>query len=474
MSLSPDFQTQFANLPVLLKSSPDAWQAAVNRRLAWVRTARGKQFRPNGAWSTAMFMAGRGFGKTRIGAEETWWQAALNPDWRLAVVAPTQSDLRKVVFEGESGLLARIPKECLLGGTEEAAYNKSLAQLRLWNGSLITGYSAEQPGRLRGPQHHFAWCDELAAWAPAKMQETWDMMQFGLRLGDDPRVLVTTTPQPYELVYNLTKDPTTRLIRGSTYENAANLAATFLKKMQSYEGTELGRQELHAELVDLDSRAILKKGWWRPWDQHTPDGTGSYPGRPALAFASIDGAYTEDEQNDATACTVWFVYVDPLGNTRILCRYAWKERLEFPDLIERLKATVDNFKLGRILIEAKGPGLSLIQEIRRQRPEVVTHAWNPGRADKIARAHRVAPMLKDGMVFAASKIGEDGAPAIIPAVQEAVDECSRFPFASHDDLTDSVTQALNFVREMGFELFEQDRPAAPPPGYNPVRGDALY
>jgi hypothetical protein len=408
-------------------------------------------------------MAGRGFGKTRIGAEEAWWYAQTNPGHRLAIVAPTQDDLRKVCLEGESGLLACCPPEVLLGGSIDDAYNSTSAVVRFANGSLITGYSAEKPNRLRGPQHHWAWCDELAGWEPLRMQETWDMLQFGLRLGDCPRALVTTTPKPYPLIYGLVKDARARVVSGSTYENLDNLAPTFRRKILAYEGTELGRQEIYAELVDLDSRAILKAGWWRLWPDIDPEGRAIYPD-PVLAFASVDGAYTEKEENDATAVTVWYVFVDTYGRARVLLRYAWEDRLEFPDLIDRLKRTVRHFGLKRLVIEAKANGLSIIQELRRHQPDLIIHPWVP-RGDKVARAHSVTPLLAQGLVSGAARIREGEVdPEFIGAVQQAIDACKVFPFAEHDDMADSVVQGLDFIQRQGFELFDVDAPPPPPIG----------
>src|SRR5205085_70293 len=116
------------------------------------------------------------------------------------------------------------------------------------NGAIATTYSADEPERLRGPQHDAAWCDEIASW---RYPEAWDMLMFGLRLGTDPRVVVTTTPKPIKIIRELLADPTTVVTRGSTYDNRANLAPAFLQQIvRKYEGTRLGRQELNAEILD--------------------------------------------------------------------------------------------------------------------------------------------------------------------------------------------------------------------------------
>lgn len=158
------------------------------------------------------------------------------------MAAPTWADVRDTCFEGESGLLAVLPQSAV------ETYNRSLLELVLANGTRLKGFSADTPDRLRGPQHHAAWCDELAAWA---YPDAWDQLQFGLRLGARPFVVATTTPRPTPLLRGLIADPRTHVTRGSTFDNAANLPAETLARLRArYEGTRLGRQELLAELLD--------------------------------------------------------------------------------------------------------------------------------------------------------------------------------------------------------------------------------
>ena len=161
---------------------------------------------------------------------------------RIALVAPTAADARDVIVEGESGILAVSPP------VDRPHYEPSKRRLTWPNGAIATTYSADEPERLRGPQHDAAWCDELGAW---RYPEAWDMLMFGLRLGTDPRVMVTTTPRPTKLIKDLVADPTVAISRGSTYQNRENLAGAFLEQIvKKYEGTRLGRQELNAELLD--------------------------------------------------------------------------------------------------------------------------------------------------------------------------------------------------------------------------------
>ena len=454
--------------------------AAIRARLTWLQRSRRKQRPPAGDWSNWLLLAGRGFGKTRIGAEDTWWACARGgprgEPIRHAVVAPTSADLRRVCFEGESGILSVAPAEVFAGGSADAAYNASLGEIHFANGSIVQGFSAEQPRRLRGPQFHRAWCDELAAWEYP--QATWDMLQFCLRLGTRPRSIVTTTPRPLPIVAQLMADKATVLTRGSTFENRSNLAAGFFASLAKYEGTELGRQELYAELLDLYAGAILKPMWWRPWDEWGEDGKALFPSRPLLAFASVDGAYTKNEANDPTACTVWQLFRDDdTWRHKLVMRYAWQDHLELNELLKRLDDTVDHFKLGRVVIENKANGQSVAQEMRRRRPEMGVHLWNPGRSDKVARAHAAAPLLAGGFVYATASKGEDptlggrklwskelDAPLQFrPWAKDVIEQCGRFPTkGEHDDFVDSLTQAVAFVRQQGFEFFPEDDPPPPP------------
>jgi phage terminase large subunit-like protein len=202
-----------------------------------------------------MILAGRGSGKTRTGAEFIREFATTHPHSRAALVAATFADGRDAMVEGESGLLAITPPEDFRGGDPERAWNRSLGEVYFANGSVAKVYSAEKPGQLRGPQHHVAWCDEAAKFKDAHLgtQEdtTWSNLMMGLRLGSNPRCVVTTTPKPHRLIKQLVAKPTTHVTRGTTFDNLANLAPTFRAQvLDAYEGTRLARQELYAEILD--------------------------------------------------------------------------------------------------------------------------------------------------------------------------------------------------------------------------------
>jgi phage terminase large subunit-like protein len=204
--------------------------------------ARPTQVLPAGAWRTALWLSGRGWGKTRTGAEGVRSVVEAGEAGYVALVAPTAADARDVMVEGESGILAISPPWF------RPIYEPSKRRLTWPNGAQATTFSADEPDRLRGPQHSLAWADELAAW---RYPEAWDMLQLGLRLGANPRNIVTTTPRPLPMLRKLIADPSTVVIRGTTMENRENLAPAFIDEiLRQYEGTRLGRQEIYAEILD--------------------------------------------------------------------------------------------------------------------------------------------------------------------------------------------------------------------------------
>src|SRR6201997_1799723 len=264
--------------------------AATAFQYDWRYRARPEQLPPDGSRRVWLLMAGRGFGKTRCGAE--WVRAQVKAGRRrIALVGPTAADARNVMVEGESGILAISPDP------ERPLYEPSKRRLTWPNGAIATTYSADEPERLRGPQHDAAWCDEIASW---RYPEAWDMLMFGLRLGNDPRV-VTTTPKPIKIIRDLIADPTTVITRRSTYDNRANLAPAFMAQIiKKYEGTRLGRQELNAEVLDdvpgaLWSRTLIEETRWPPHK--------AVPDLIRIAVA-IDPAATSGEEADETGIIV--------------------------------------------------------------------------------------------------------------------------------------------------------------------------
>lgn len=226
-------------------------------QFTWEFWARPNQLIPNdcvchnGDWRTWLILAGRGYGKTRTGAETVRRWAESGKFEYITFAASKALDIRDVMVEGESGILAVSPNHF------RPLYEPSKRRLTWPNGVKALLLSADEPEGFRGPQHCKAWADELAKWP---YPEAWDQMMLGLRLGIKPQVVVTTTPRPTQLIKGLLARPSTHVTRGTTYENRANLAPAFFDEViTQYEGTRLGRQELNAEILDDNPGALWKR-----------------------------------------------------------------------------------------------------------------------------------------------------------------------------------------------------------------------
>jgi phage terminase large subunit-like protein len=240
-----------------LRQLPRAELAALE--YDWTFWSRPEQRQPPGAWQTWVICAGRGFGKTRTGAETIREEVDRGEIDRFALVGATAADVRDVMVLGESGLLNVFPPR------QRPKFEPSKRRVVFHNGAVATLYSAEEPDRLRGPQHGFAWCDELAAWS--KLDQAWADLQMGLRLGDRPRTLITTTPRPLKFLIGLVEraadDPTIVITKGSTFDNP-HLPPTFIREVtKAYGGTRLGRQELEGEILGDAEGSLFRREWFR-------------------------------------------------------------------------------------------------------------------------------------------------------------------------------------------------------------------
>lgn len=238
---------------LIAKLSPRERRALIE---AWYAWAHGGQVAPEGDWAIWMLVAGRGFGKTRAGAEWVSARAREDGDLRIALVGGSIGDVREVMIEGESGLLGVQPAYA------PAVWSPSLGRLTFASGAQAFAYGGAHPERLRGPQHHIAWCDELAKWGRA--EATWRNLRLGLRLGARPQVLVTTTPRPIPLLRALMTDPATRTTGGRTVDNPHLPPAYVDDMIAEYGGTRVGRQELDGELIadvegSLWPRALIER-----------------------------------------------------------------------------------------------------------------------------------------------------------------------------------------------------------------------
>lgn len=226
----------------------------------WAAQARPEQRPPEGDWRRWLILAGRGFGKTRAGAEWVLEIARNVPSARIALVGASLADTRAVMVEGESGILA------CANNDRRPDYEPSLRRLVWPGGATAFLYSAAEPESLRGPQHSHAWCDEIAKWVHTggRAEAAWDNLMLGLRMGEQARVMATTTPRAVPIVRRLLGDPDTAITRGTTYQNAGNLPESYIRDMQqAYGRSSLGRQELEGELIEdiegaLWSRALIE------------------------------------------------------------------------------------------------------------------------------------------------------------------------------------------------------------------------
>jgi len=274
-------------------------EEAAQLRYLWEFWARPEQLAPADPWSIWLIKAGRGWGKTRVGAE--WVRHMKDSVGRIALIGPTAADVRDVMVDGDSGIIPISPP------WDKPEYQPSKRRVVWQNGSVAYMYSADEPERLRGPQHGAAWCDEAGSW---RYPDTWDMMMFGLRLGKNPKVAVTTTPRPTPLLRQIEKSPGVVITRGTTYENRANLAASFFQSIiTKYEGTRLGRQELEGHDLD-DSPGAL-------WNRDQID---QFRIRKALDMVrivvAVDPAVTSGEDSDETGIVV--VGKDEFGHAYVL------------------------------------------------------------------------------------------------------------------------------------------------------------
>ena len=341
--------------------------------------ARPSQLPPETNWKNWLILSGRGWGKTRTGSEWIVWKALQQPKTRWAVVASTSADITDTCFEGESGIISVLNR---YGIYDENSYNRTRSAYTLPNGSRIKGFSAEKPDRLRGPQHHGAWCDELAAW---EYPETWDQLQFGLRLGTHPQTVVTTTPRPTKIIKELIKDPENIVTRGSTYENADNLAASTLVTLQTkYADTRLGRQELFGEILDDNPGAL----WTRAMLE-----SARVKDTPHLirVVVGIDPAVTSGEDSDSTGIVV--AGMTPDGHYYILADYTLKASPQV--WAEKAVYAFELHKADRIIAETNNGGdlvVHLLQQVKNTIPVKKVTASR----GKAVRAEPIAALSEQG------------------------------------------------------------------------------
>ena len=361
-------------------------------RWHWDFWARPNQKAPEGDWNNWLVLAGRGFGKTRMGSE--WIREGVcgstpmgsgPKGWgRIALVAETAADARDVMVLGDSGILACHPKDFR---PEWSPTNRCLT----WpNGAKAWVYNATEPDQLRGPQHHAAWSDELAKYR--YMQETWDQLQFGLRLGLHPQSLVTTTPRPLPLIKKMMADSTTVVTRGSTLDNKSNLAANTVKQLYDrYGGTRLGRQELEGEILGDIPGAL--------WNRDTIDqGRLREPPKDLeRVYVAVDPAVSNNEGSDEHGIVVVGLARDKDGYARGYVLEDGTLRGSPEDWARKAVNLYRTWSADKIIAEKNQGGdmvLSTLRAVDRSIPVELVHASR----GKVVRAEPISALYEQNRV----------------------------------------------------------------------------
>lgn len=362
----------------------------------WPFWARSNQLAPQGDWSSWLILAGRGFGKTRTGAE--WVRANMCGDtplssgrWRhIALIAETATDARDVVVgdgkpssdpKAGSGLLQVHPRHY------RPTYEPSKRRLTWPNGAVASIYNGTEPDQLRGPQHDAAWCDELAKWQYA--QETWDQLQFGLRTGTNPQVCITTTPRPIALLKEILADPGTVVTQGSTFDNSAHLSRKFLATIKrKYEGTRLGRQELNAEILEDIEGALWKRSLidaLRVKEQDLP------PLERIVVAIDPNASSTEDANECGIVCA-------GLGSDEIA--YILDDISGVMQPVEWAREAISllNMRRGDRIIAEINNGGDMVEQVLRMIDPLVSFRSVWASRGKVTRAEPVSALYEQGRV----------------------------------------------------------------------------
>jgi len=333
-----------------------------------------------------MYLAGRGAGKTRAAAEQVieW---ALTRKCRIALVGRTPADVRDVMIEGDSGILA-------CSGDVRPIYESTKRRVTWPNGSIATAYSAEVPAQLRGPQHHYAWCDEPASWTDAPkgdvMDTAWNNLMLGLRLrsaGDTPRCLFTTTPKPNNLIRQVMGRASTVITRGTTYSNLDNLAPAFREQvLATYEGTRIGRQELLGELLEDVEGAL--------WSLELIE-TARRTEAPDLqrVIVAVDPSGGDGSGNDEQGIVVAALGVD--GEFYVLADRSCK--MSPAGWAQRAVGAYHEFKADRVVAERNFGGAMVESTIKAVNQSVPVHMVSASRG-KVQRAEPIAALYEQGRV----------------------------------------------------------------------------
>jgi phage terminase large subunit-like protein len=397
----------------------------------WRFAARPDQLTPASAWRTWLILAGRGWGKTRTGAEFVIDEVKHNGAKRIALVGRTAADCRDVMVEGQSGILACSPPDF------RPEYEPSKRRLTWPNGAVASTYSADKPDQLRGPQHDLAWADELAAWT---RWDAWDQLQFGMRLGSNPRTVVTTTPRPLIALRRLADASDTYVTRGRTADNQHNLAASFISAIHDrYAGSTLGRQELEGELLSELPGALFSRQDIEAYRVK------EHPELQRIVVA-IDPATTSKDESDESGIVVVGVSGRDFYVLADLSTRATPEKV-----CRRAIQAYRDFHADRIVVESNQGGDTWRTILEGIDPSVATRSVHASRG-KQARAEPVGARYEQGRVHHVGVFErlEDQLCNYVPAfVKESPDRLDALVWAV-TDLDSSALPNLKIDVDSGY------------------------
>lgn len=392
----------------------------------WESIARNNQKIPSGRWFAWLIMAGRGFGKTRTGAETVKKMALSGEYKRFCILGETQEQVRNIMLEGESGILKIHKKD------EMPIYKPSKKELIWPNGAIANCYSAENYEALRGPQFDFAWVDELAKFE--KAEQVWDQLMFCLRLGKAPKVVITTTPRPKKIIYQLIKRKDVHITRGTTFDNSENLSREFLNMIkEQYSNTNIGRQEIEGILQSSDCNSLwgYEDFNYLGLDEEIKDFD--------KVIVAIDPAATANENSDETGIMVcgkkngiFYLLEDASG---VMKPEIWA-KIAF-DLFKKYNAS-------EIIVETNQGGDILIAMLN----SFFAAPWNGVRAkeSKLKRAQAISVLYKNKLVRHAKRFEKLEEQMIKAHLSFPDDRLDALVWGVHALMQSKACDASTFVR----------------------------
>ena len=400
---------------------------ATNLLTDWYDKARDNQVvNESDLYNIHLFLAGRGWGKTLTGAYDTVQYCLENRGVVCGVIAPTYGDLKRVVFAGDSGFINIIEPELL----STTGYNKSDNEIHFYNGSKIIGFPAIEPDRLRGVQFHRAWCDELASW---RYRETFDNLMMALRLGQNPKCIITTTPRPTKLIKELATRSDPEVIKGNTFENIDILAPSAVSMLKErYEGTRIGRQELFAEILEDVEGALFNLGL-------IDEARVKEAPELQRIVVAIDPAVTATEHSDETGI---IVAGRDVNNHFYILHDA--SQTTSPDIwVKKAIELYNRYECDRIVAEVNNGG-DLIERLLRTQDSTVPYTSVRATRGKQIRAEPISALYEQNRIHHVGYFKD---------LEEQMCQFTGNNVKSHDDRVDALVWAVTSLQSSGKAIF---------------------